>query len=127
MRPLLRTLLIWMVVLAFPLQGIAASTMLFCGPSHDRMQQATDHSAHQDASHHLSHDDPASAGSENLPDAGGFKCSACASCCSSVALPCVALTMVTAESATSTVDEPIASVPAFLTDGPDRPPRSTLA
>ncbi len=33
----LRNALIWMVMLAIPVQGIAAATMLTCGPSHQRM------------------------------------------------------------------------------------------
>ena len=34
MGQLLRTVLIWLVVLAVPAQGMAAATMLHCGPGH---------------------------------------------------------------------------------------------
>lgn len=37
MRRLVRALFVWITVIALPLQAVAASTMLFCGPSHERM------------------------------------------------------------------------------------------
>jgi hypothetical protein len=42
MRWSLKPLLIWLVMLAIPAQGIAASTMLFCAISHHRTLPATD-------------------------------------------------------------------------------------
>jgi hypothetical protein len=40
MSPVLRTFLMWLLMLAIPVQGFAASAMLHCGPSHQRQQQA---------------------------------------------------------------------------------------
>ena len=42
----MRSVLIWLMVLAMPVQGMAASTMVFCGPLHERMMlppAAADH------------------------------------------------------------------------------------
>lgn len=39
MNRVLRAVLVWVMVIAMPMQGMAASLMLFCGPSHERMMQ----------------------------------------------------------------------------------------
>lgn len=65
MGQLFRTVLIWLVALAVPAQGMAAVTMLHCGPGHhgaqaaqssgqtlpDASQAAGEHAAHGHASH----------------------------------------------------------------------------
>lgn len=81
MGQLLRTFLIWLVVLAVPAQGMAAATMLHCGPGHhgalaaqadvellpDAPQAAPGaHAAHGHASHSALH---ANAASETGQDA----------------------------------------------------------
>ena len=35
-----RAFLVWIMAIAMPVQGMAASAMLFCGPSHERMMQS---------------------------------------------------------------------------------------
>jgi len=40
MGQLLRTVLIWLLALAVPVQGMAAATMLHCGPGHQGAQTA---------------------------------------------------------------------------------------
>lgn len=71
---LIRTLLIWLLVLAVPAQGVAAATMAFCGPQHhgsrpfaqaqtaapDRDAQPCGHAAGavQNHDHDLSHEQP---------------------------------------------------------------------
>jgi hypothetical protein len=53
MSPVLRTFLMWLLMLAIPVQGIAASAMLHCGPSHQRQQQAAAAiGGHEDHAHH---------------------------------------------------------------------------
>ena len=70
MEQLLRTVLIWFVALAVPAQGMAAATMMHCGPTYhgvqaaqpkvqalpDALQAAPEtHAAHGHASHAASH------------------------------------------------------------------------
>ncbi len=125
-------------MLALPVQGLAASTMLQCGPGHHMgqgemnsmhamhsMQAMPGQAAHDDASHehhsNHAHDAPSS------PDASSAKCSACASCCSAVAI----LGMVLPASAPvrHAAPAPILAVswqPVFIA-GPEKPPRAFLA
>ena len=74
MSRVVRAFLVWVVVITLPLQGMAASLMLFCGPSHERAMHAlvadaaaarpahVEHGEHHDvgaghaAPHHASHD-----------------------------------------------------------------------
>lgn len=155
MNRVVRAVLVWVMVIAMPMQGMAASLMLFCGPSHERMLQgpvvaasaarpaqagepAHDHAGAGHAVHdHAAQGDrvvsqPAlgadadSAHGLSAHD-GKVSCSACAACCSALALPAsfslpevvrVAHPMQTSASA------PVAS---HQPDGPDRPPRASLA
>lgn len=139
MRSLLRSLFVWLLALALPLQGIAAAGMQACGPTHGHTGPvaASVHDAgHGHAGAHPVHGDvhgeahaPAvghpSAGAE-LP-AAGHQCGACAACCPAVALPSV-LVLPAAPASESLV---IASVPArlasFVPPGLERPPRALLA
>ncbi len=106
MRSILRAVLIWLMALAMPVQGLAAAKMIFCGPGHHppavssvadhhqaAMSTAQDHQAaahehavtdavatiHGDVPHHWPDDSP--------PKVGKTGCSACASCCSMLAIP----------------------------------------
>lgn len=146
-----RCALVWLVVLALPVQSLAASTMLWCGPAHERPlpSPATMHHAgsttagHDHAvghDHAIVHDaavvdEPAVApvddgrtkrmNSAAQPDDVG--CSACASCCSMPAIP-VGLAGVDGPgfvSPRATVLD--AGVVSFVTAGPERPPRIHLA
>ncbi len=111
-----------LVALALPVQGLANAVMLNCGPSHQRMQAVVSgHAAHAQHAEHAHHDSAApphsqaahhadtaavagdDAGSpDTLTDLGQFKCSACASCCSGLAL-LRALPQVPAPDAVATV------------------------
>ena len=139
----LRFTLMWLLLLALPLQGVAAATLLHCGPGHHGMQVAEAPVAHhhsaEDSDHH--HGEAghvhtamhAGNAGDHAPSAADiaklskFKCSACASCCLGLALPTavVALTTFVPADAPAFVVrvEPV----GFFTDGPDRPPRLHLA
>ena len=143
MRLLFKTLLIWIVMLAIPAQGMAASTMLLCGPSHHRMQQAlseTEHDAHEhpapeamEASQHEHASSQADTSPHDakqggqLAELGKYKCSACASCCSAAAILQAFPVVATVATVTQAFVSPLSSVFAFVTDGPDRPPRPLFA
>ena len=97
--PCLRLFLAWIMMMALPLQGFAAASMLFCGPgSHGAvLQQAHQHHGHTlhgDGDHH--HDHAAhgghSADHAGAPEVEGgpaelpHKCGLCSACCHAVAL-----------------------------------------
>lgn len=148
----LRTLLIWLMMLAIPTQGFAAAAMLYCGPASDggRMPGAPDaqisatsgHAtighAHRMGDTHAGHaHDHAMAESagphlavtdQTGSDAEGFlaeaACSVCAACCSGAALVASVLVL-SAHSESFAPMRPLSVLALdFFTDGPRRPPRS---
>lgn len=143
---LIRTLLIWLLVLAVPAQGAAAATMAFCGPNHhggestsaplDLSSNASEHSHHGDAAPVHEVDAEASADAVIADDssvivkashAAKQKCSACASCCSLGAILTTVPVIPVADSAPTVFATVVPTVDAFAADGPDRPPRIVLA
>lgn len=139
--------MMWLLLLALPLQGFAAASMIHCGPNHHRMlttaigehRESRGHMA--SAAHTHPHEmaladhhpaaTPSDAGSDapsvqQLDKLMKFKCSACAACCIGVALPPAALTF----EPFPPLMTPDSFVPTrhvgFVTDGPDRPPRLSL-
>ena len=145
---LIRTLLVWLLVLAVPAQGAAAATMAFCGANHHGGAAATHTEQMAPAEHapmradaqgtHHSHDETAPAHSDSA-DAGGSaatskgghadkqKCSACASCCSMGAILNSVLAIPAPDLTPTVFSIVVPTVDAFAVDGPDRPPRIVLA
>jgi hypothetical protein len=145
----IRRFLLWLLMFAVPLQGMAASTMLLCGPSHHRQQAAAqvdveveaeaahDHGLHHGASaidlqdhDHADAGDAHTASGAHTPGSAGIsksKCSVCASCCSGVAIVATPLTTAVAEQPEPyTVFLATDFEPVFI-DGPKKPPRFLLA
>ena len=137
----LRFALMWLLLLALPLQGFAAATMLHCGPGHHGMaagaavahQSADDSDHHHGEAGHVHAATHASGSDDHAPTAADisklskFKCSACASCCLGLALP-AAVTAFTTFAPADAPDFRVRIEPfGFFTDGPDRPPRLRLA
>lgn len=124
----LRLLVAWLMLLALPLQGWAAATMLGCGQQHAHAAAA----AAQHADHHADHAHPAHAAAHGHADEGAHadgagSCASCAACMVGLALPAASLAL---------ADPPVAGEPrlrappapvSFVTGGPDRPPRTVLA
>ena len=153
----IRTLLIWLLVLAVPAQGAAAATMLMCAPNHhaggagasvvhvqpgglsststhDRSHaHSNDHVQHSAAAHDHDHAmaDAPVAGEAAAPaqgmHTGQHKCSACASCCSVSAMLSPVLAVPVPDFAPTVFSVVVPNVEAFSADGPDRPPRIILA
>ena len=144
----IRTALIWLLAAALPLQGAVAASMVACGPGHHggaaaQHDVAQHHSAEAAGHDHSGHDHPEAdaASSAGMPDSAtadseaavkaapksSSKCSVCASCCTGAALPAAAIRF----SPPPLGDSPfLASASAsvvFITDGPERPPRTFLA
>jgi hypothetical protein len=148
---LIRTFLIWLLVLAAPAQGAVAVTMALCAPSHHggavappaqpqgatedphRLDKARGGREHLDEAAQTGHDKGASdLSAASLEPAQGGRaanqtCSACASCCPVGAIPSAGLG-VPAPAVTFTVfGSVVSTVKTSATDGPDRPPRLVLA
>lgn len=132
MSAVVRVLLMWLLVVALPMQGVAAATMQFCGPGHhpQRVQAADDghvaaHADEADAHHALSADKATGAG--DLSQHGKLKCSACAACCAGSALPPAAIALPFVK---PTIERVSVVPPTYV--GPDalaleKPPRYSLA
>ena len=157
MSGLMRSLLIWLLVLALPAQGAAVAAMVGCGPRQHAAAVVAGLSAaglhahahahsHADATgpaahRHHHHAVPAtgadaadaSANTSPAPDGAAavaadvHKCSACASCCSAGAILNTVPSVPMPEFATLVFADWVVSVGPFAVDGPDRPPRSILA
>lgn len=152
MRVWLKFVMACLLALALPAQGLTNATMLHCGSSHQRMHNAqpapvAEHQAHQAAgSHHphgadhavdhiTDHTAPADHGTaspdtpetpDKVTDLGQYKCSACASCCAGLALLSSMPRVGAPERGTTVFLTVMPTVGAFATDGPDRPPRTSL-
>lgn len=136
-------LIVCVIALALPVQGMASVTMAHCMPSDPRLPVAMSASAH----HHLADPDSdtdaaaqhrgaavtsqadaaavqAHAPSDKSADFAQYECSACASCCAASALPSVMPRVPQPAFAPMVFAETTVTVHAYAADGPDRPPRS---
>lgn len=131
---LLRPLLVWLMVLALPLQGLAAATMLNCATAHgvavaahDDAGQAHDHGQDHDQVHDHGAMTAAHGDTPGDGHALDHKCSACAACHASIGLPAALPLLPDFDVAEVHAPVPVSGVPPFLTGGLERPPRSALA
>jgi hypothetical protein len=133
----LRLAWVLLLTLAMPLQGMAALTMAACGPVHHSAHAVHKHEGLAQAAHEhdlSSHASPAYALEATADDAAdddapanepAHKCSVCASCCTaSAGLPSHAGIAEPVALAGSFTALRSGGPPAFLTGGPERPPRS---
>jgi hypothetical protein len=155
MNRVVRAFLVWVMVIATPVQGMAASAMLFCGPSHERMMQglmadgsgmassqsavtwhedsAADHGVHEHAATEHPGAGNSGAGTDAdgttglFPHHGKFSCSACAACCSALALPASFVLLAPSGPEHLAPMSPVEPVASHQPDGLDRPPRFVLA
>lgn len=145
MNTLLRTLIVWLVLLAVPFQGFASAAMLGCASGHDMPAHAmpapavietgpamhgaehAHHGAHAGAAHTLAAPE-AAGGTHQMDHHGSAKCGACSACSIGAAMaPAPALALpVHAPPALSVPFAP-GHVPAVDLALPERPPRPTLA
>ena len=133
-----RFALLWLMLLALPLQGYAAAVALHCGQAPLGAAQQTgsavapgdamlaDVADVADVSNRASAAAPACHGGQAPHHSGTvskLKCSACAACCFGAALAPPALTFESIPPVTLPVTFIVVAVLGFFTDGPDRPPR----
>lgn len=150
----LRTLFIWLLVLAVTSQGAAAASMAFCGSGHHGgastlalggvaaahdHAQAHDHlQPHQQPHQHaqtpavpLGGDDANAATEAVAPAQHGHavtqKCSACAACCAVAAMLHAVLVVPAPSFGPTLFATVVPGVDAFAAEAPDRPPRAVLA
>ena len=146
MRSSLRSLLIWLMALALPIQAVAAAGMLHCGAAHrlmqvgsasadaldghDRVHEAAPHQ-HVDADTGLdtemSAGDPSDEGPNYTALGDDYTCSACANCCSAVALPASMVRLPAPPIAAHAAALPATNIDSFMPSGIERPPRTFLA
>jgi hypothetical protein len=127
-KAILKVLIVWITLLALPLEGFAAATMCLCAPSavghHDHDHGSVhEHAEHSGPRAHAAHAAPA----DHHPAAGDHcaKCAACAACgaCMAMAPACMTVLPVRASvSVTVPFDQQaLSSVDLAL---PERPPRA---
>jgi hypothetical protein len=117
---ILRTLIVWLALLAVPFQGFASAAMLPCAPqSHQGHPAAHTMMHHDHASHHCGVD------KQGHHDA---KHGNCAACCAGVAIapPLMALSSAGTGATFATAFE-TGHVPTVHLDHPERPPRFARA
>jgi hypothetical protein len=149
MSRLVRLLLICIIAAAIPLKGLAAVTMISCGPGHQRQVAASapahhGESASTKASHHGAAETRATAGSldasqlvdnedETSPAAAKgsasalkMKCSSCSPCCAAAA-PAPEQQTHSPDLQASRFTFNDTGYVGVVTDVPHRPPRTVLA
>jgi hypothetical protein len=120
--------LIWVLIAAIPLQGIAAAAMIHCGTHHDSTSEPTQagHQRHDhaSASHHTMSDTDGTASA--VDHDGDAKCSACAACCLGLALPTRFSALLPVLPSLAARCGMFSSAPDVVITGPERPPRILL-
>ena len=138
MRSVFHTLLIWLMLLAVPVQGFAAASMLLCEPivvsnaasanahahHHDHAQMSADHASADQLSGNSNHAHHHQQTSNHHTAA---KCGACAACCIAVAMTAPAAAAlphmhVDSERITALNTFPSSVIPVY----PDRPPKASF-
>ena len=133
MPPAFRRFVLWLVLLVLPLQAVAAVGLRVCEPDHHHAGQAvaSDAGHHADVAHDAHHHEPISPDGSTY-DAGSHapgdgKCSACAACCVGASMPVSMFTTVWTPQTLRHAPVQYRSHIAFYTEGPERPPRLSLA
>ncbi|WP_317204170.1 hypothetical protein [Janthinobacterium sp.] len=130
MNRVFKTFLLWLLIAALPLQGMAAAIKLSCGPAHPAMSAQGGVVEHV---HHagVAHDDGAvtatpTAHADHSPTPHEHKGSLCggAVCCSGAAAPPMAPGLLHSFNSAETHFVSAAILPAgFIPDSLERPPR----
>ena len=136
----LATAIAWLIIVAVPVQAMAASAMVHCMPAFDgsATSQAEFPDQHPASTASHTHDsvdtvvtlhshsamDTADVGAENLTTFA--KCSACAFCCVGGAPTSTARSLVVVPSRELPTVRPVEPLPDIFVPGPERPPRISL-
>ena len=129
----LRFLMLWLLMAAVPLQGLAAASMLYCGMGAQHgaahSMAAADSPVPNPTSHDHEHDHGAMAkaeksadGQQQLPGAE-HECSVCAACSNAVAITTVASKVGAMPLPQAELAEPSVLIQRRPAPVPDKPPR----
>ena len=143
-----RSLLIWIMAMLLPMQGMASAGGLLCAPGHHPAAPSASahgepagHAHHglQDAgagrfvdaghAHHGALESNAAAGADAQekgvsPHPADDSCSACSACCAGAVLPSAALTLARVDLAGPVLCAPDGGVASVVGRGLERPPRA---
>jgi len=138
MNRVFKTLLLWLLMAALPIQGMAAVVKASCGSRHHAMQNAAPVAAqvvehHHDAgsashAHHafdtVSAGEPGDGSPDVKPVQKTSYCSACATCCIGAAAPPPTVFLASiVTSVEAAIAPPVISFTGFIPAGLERPPR----
>jgi hypothetical protein len=120
-----RLLCLWLVMLALPLQGLAAASMVYCGAQADAAAVAShESSSHDHATHgHGAAPDETAASSDENGNAS-HKCLMCAFCGHAVAINQFPEPLEFGSSLHASPPEPVVLIRAVAVLLPDKPPRA---
>ena len=127
MKRVLQSLIVWLMLLALPLQGLASVGMLSC--SHDAAPAAAtpvhaNHAVAQDEHAHHAAAVQAADAHDHVFHPGHGKCSSCASCGVGAAMaPAAGPTLAHYGAPTASIDFIAGHVPSVDLALPERPPR----
>ena len=119
----------WLLMLASPLQGYAASTMLLGGAGHHGAAPAAaaasghDHASHTHAGATVEAGASVAGPQPSSHTKAANKCSTCAACCVFACLPTALVEFAASTPGSALAVVVLALDVGFFTDGPDRPPR----
>ena len=133
MNTFFKTLIVWIIVLAVPLQGFASTTMMLCAPAppasapSQQMNMPHDHQAML-AAQAAGGKSAAAAEHDATPRAhAASKCGASSACCFGVAMsPSTALVLSCEALTFETIPFDAGKTPSVDLAGPERPPQSLL-
>jgi hypothetical protein len=143
---LLKSLIVWLMLLTVPFQGFASATMLFCAPiqtpttatttaagvpaaAHDHhamlMEQGAGHPHHAASDPSAHHHDSSSASAASHHD--GAKCNSCATCCFGASMPPSQASRIPVEAQQfAAIPFENGFVPTVDPALPERPPQTSL-
>jgi hypothetical protein len=123
-----RTVVVWLLAFALPVQSMAAATMIHCGAPHPRAHaslNATSDDAHShsvDRAEHAHHSE-ADGADGALPLNASTTCSVCASCCAGAALSASVPVIADAPPARDVIADGAPSPHEFVVGRSTPPPR----
>jgi hypothetical protein len=134
MNRVLRAVITCLLLVAMPLQGYAAGSMLFCGPAAG-MSEALEHHHDHATAHEGQEEHHLDAGSAHVDDVDApqlhhvthGKCSVCSSCCSAAVLPSTPIKAATVLPHAAPSADFAHANPGQGPERLDRPPRFHLA
>ena len=120
----LRMFLACLLLIAIPLQGLAAASMLFCDSDSRQASVEHDHAMHQHAGHdQVQADDNEQPGDSVVADSG-HTCSVCAACCHSAAISETPQVPAFSPVYQTVWAQPLVLVHSRPSPVPDKPPRA---